>query len=81
MAMGIAHLDSVTHTPSIKSNEWIPLGSVWETMTAMSAFAARWSSRNFGSHPSLQFLVRLDSHSIVPQYWCVFRTILTADSA
>ena len=38
-------------------------------MTAISAFAARWSSRSLGSQPSLQFLVRLDSHRIVPQIW------------
>jgi hypothetical protein len=32
----------------------------------MSALAARWSARSFPSQPWLQFLVRFDSHNIVP---------------
>ena len=38
-------------------------------ITAISALAARWSSRSFGSQPSLQFFVRFDSQRIVPQIW------------
>jgi len=33
-------------------------------MTAISALAARWSSRSFASQPSLQFLVRLDFEGV-----------------
>ena len=38
----------------------------WLTRTATSALAARWSSRNLVSQLSLQFLVRLVSHRMVP---------------
>ena len=61
----------VIQIPSSCPNVSTSFGRTCETITAISAFAARWSSRSFDSHPSLQFLVRLDSQRIDPQIWAL----------
>ena len=68
-ATGNATRGCVTQTPSTISKVSTPFGKLWLTITAISAFAVRWSSRNLVSHASLQFLVRLDSHRMVPLAW------------
>lgn len=60
-ATGMGNPDAVDH-----SKLPTPFGSASDTRSASSAFAARWSPRNFGSQASLQFFVRFVSHNIAP---------------
>ena len=57
----------VIQIPSTCRNVVTSFGSSVLTRTAICALAARWSSRSFGSQPSLQAFVRFDSQRMVPQ--------------
>jgi hypothetical protein len=66
-ASGMAKRGSAIQTLSTRSNVSTSFGRARETISAISALAARWSSRSFPSQASFQFLVCFVSQKMVPQ--------------